>query len=180
MQLLLGRNLLNSASNTRGSLAGKGETPIEGYFSGNMPLFMQDMVVGSLSIKRKCIREAKPPILLRCGADEQRPASTCHAAESCHPSAASSRWSSAPTTAAKEQGQPPPPCRASKGCSTICWTSQWSQQSCMLSLPFFPSAFSSSLLVFPFSKTFSPCLPSFPPRPLAPHSVPTFWHAQAT
>ena len=109
MQLLLSRDLLTSASNTHGSLARRGKTHMKGYFSGYMPLFMQDMVVGSLSIRRKCSREAKTSILLRRGADKQRPASTCRAAEPCHPSAASSRRSSAPTTAAKEQGQPPPP-----------------------------------------------------------------------
>lgn len=176
-QLLLGRKLLNSTSNTRGSSAGRGKTPIKGYFSDSMPLCMQDMVEGSLSIKRKRIREAETPILLWRGAEEPRRTSTgCVWALS--PLTASSRSSSAPTAPAKEQGQPLPPCRASKGCSTICWTSWWSQQSRRLSLPFLPSGFSSSPLILPFSKTFSPCLPSLPPCPLAPHSA--FWDTQTT
>lgn len=69
MELLLGRDLLTYASNTRGSLDGRGKSQMKGYFPGNMPLFLQDMVVGSLSIKRKHSREDKIPILLRHGRD---------------------------------------------------------------------------------------------------------------
>lgn len=42
---------------------------MKGYFPGNVPLFLQDMVVGSLSIKIKHSREDKTPILLRHGRD---------------------------------------------------------------------------------------------------------------
>lgn len=69
MELLLGRNLLTCASNTHGSLDGRGKSHMKGYFPGNMPLFMQNMVLGSLSIKRKHSREDKISILLRRSRD---------------------------------------------------------------------------------------------------------------
>lgn len=92
MQLLLWGDLLTSESDTYGSLAGRGKTHTKGYFSSNMPLFMQGMVVGSLSIKRKCSREAETPILLRGRQVSRAP---CRGAEPCQPSAASSWHSSA-------------------------------------------------------------------------------------
>lgn len=181
MQLPLGKDLLTSALNTCGSLAGRRKTPVKGYFPGNGPLLMQDVVVGGLFMKRKCSRETKPPILLRCGAEEQRPPRPSWP-EPPRPPAACRQHCSAPTTPPKEQGQPPPPYRASKGCSTTCWTSWWSQQSHRFSLPSNPSAFPPSPLVFPLSRTFSPCLPGLPSHSILwlPHSTPAFWDTQAT
>lgn len=71
MELLLGRDLLTCASNTHDSLDERGKRHMKRYFPGKVPLFMQDMVVGSLSIKRKHSREDKNPILLRCGTHQQ-------------------------------------------------------------------------------------------------------------
>lgn len=105
MQLPLGRDLLKSALKTCGSLAGRGKTPTKGYFPGNGPLLMQDMAVGGLFMKRKCSREPKPPILLRCGAEEQRPPRPGWA-EPRQPPAASSRHRSAPTAPQRSRGSP--------------------------------------------------------------------------
>lgn len=172
MQLLLRGDLLTSESDSYGSLAGRWKTHTKGYFSSNMPLFMQDVVVGSLSIKRKCSREAETPILLRGGQVSRAPSP---ASPQLPPAGAAQ-----PDHRCKGAGAAPTPCRTSKGCHTICRTSWWSQQSRRLPSPFFSYAFSSSLLVFPFSKTYSPRLPSLPPCSLAPHSAPTLCDTQAT
>lgn len=51
---------------------------MKGYFRSNMPLLIQDMVAGSLSIKRKHSRRGLNPYSAK---DEQKPTSTHRTAE---------------------------------------------------------------------------------------------------
>lgn len=61
MELLLGRDLLTYASNTHGSLDGRGKSQMKGYFPGNVPLFLQTWWQVAFQLKENTAGRTKPP-----------------------------------------------------------------------------------------------------------------------